>query len=162
MKRRTIGPNDDGRRRLFEMKQRMNIATTRPYFLYVADLENLANFQVQVTDLSKCVDDLTTLELVPAMNARTCKDLKGTAKSVLVNSCRCLKPKIYIDMKSWSRIDGDRRIGEITVQIPLRRELFLLKGPIHDIPHRKFGWQISFFQRPDRDRWQKLLIVILL
>src|SRR5438105_4964120 len=112
----------------------MYILAAGPYLLYVSGFQDFAQFQRYLANFDKSVYPFTAFKFVPAMNARTHQHLECPAKTVLVYRRRAFKPEINVDMKTRARVDRNRRVGEICMQIPLSRQLRLLKRPFDRVP----------------------------
>ena len=112
----------------------MNILTTWSNFLNVADREQVAELQPQVADLHERIDRFARIEIVPAMDARAQKHLKGAAEGMLMYRRRALEPKIDVYMKLRRRIDRHRWVAEIGVDVALSGKLRLAQRPLEHVP----------------------------
>src|SRR5262245_32470924 len=99
IQRTLLGPHNDRRRRLIEMKQRVNVLPTGAYLLDIADLQKLADFETHLTGLDERIDSIRSVELVPAVDTRAEQNLKRAAESVLMDGGRSVEPEINVDIK---------------------------------------------------------------
>src|SRR6266542_1888292 len=105
---------------------------------------------------------LLLFETIVRVNTAAQQYLKCARECMLVDAGCPIKPIVHINLKSWSHVESERRISELSVKIHLLRQSRSLMNPTNDFPGIDPIVQLQFAEGLGSNSRKRFLVVVLL